>query len=162
MSDLATILDEMTQTGKALIGCGESLIKAAASMQRWPGATPASEDKDAPSTGILTMRKGIGGVIMFLVKLPFRIAALPVILAMMVIHFVAAIIADLSSVITILLGTMAIGTAACIWMFQLGTDADAYGMLAFGIALIVFPHVAEWLLNKATDITGRLIAFVIP
>ena len=81
---------------------------------------------------------------------------------MMVIHFVAAIIAGLSSVITNLLGTMAIGTAACIWMFQLGTDADAYGMLAFGIALIVFPHVAEWLLNKAADLTGKLIAFVIP
>jgi hypothetical protein len=111
---------------------------------------------------ILTMRKGIGGVIMFLVKLPFRIAALPVILAMMVIHFVAAIIAGLSSMITNLLRTMAIGTAACIWMFQLGTDADAYGMLAFGIALIVFPHVAEWLLNKAADLTGKLIAFVIP
>jgi hypothetical protein len=31
MSDLATILDEMAQTGKALIGCGESLIKAATS-----------------------------------------------------------------------------------------------------------------------------------
>jgi hypothetical protein len=30
MSDLATILDDMTQTGKALIECGESLIKAAA------------------------------------------------------------------------------------------------------------------------------------
>ena len=111
---------------------------------------------------ILTMRKGIGGAIMFLVKLPFRIAALPVILAMMAVHFVAAIIAGLSSVITNLLGTIAIGTAACIWMFRLGTDADAYGMLVFGIALIIFPHIAEWLLNKAADITGKLIAFVIP
>ena len=81
---------------------------------------------------------------MFLVKLPFRIAALPVILAMMAVHFVAAIIAGLSSVI------------------RLGTDADAYGMLAFGVALIVFPHIAEWLLNKAADLTGKLIAFVIP
>ena len=88
---------------------------------------------------------------MFLVKLPFRIAALPVILAMMAVHFVAAIIAGLSS-----------GTAACIWMFRLGTDADAYGMLALGIALIVFPHIAEWLLDKAADLTGKLIAFVIP
>ena len=98
---------------------------------------------------------------MFLVKLLFRIAALPVILVMMAVHFVAAIIAGLSSMITNILGTIAIGTAACIWMFRLGTDADAYGMLAFGIALIVFPHIAEWLLNKAADLTGKLIAFVI-
>ena len=47
-------------------------------------------------------------------------------------------------------------------MFRLGTDADAYGMLAFGVALIIFPHIAEWLLNKAADLTGKLIAFVIP
>lgn len=99
---------------------------------------------------------------MFLVKLPFRIAALPVILVMMAIHFVAAMITGISSVVTNLLGTIAIATAAGIWMFRLGTDADAYGMLAFGVALIIFPHIAEWLLGKAADLTGRLIAFVIP
>ena len=99
---------------------------------------------------------------MFLVKLPFRIAALPVILVMMVIHFAAAMITGISSVVTNLLGTIAIATAAGIWMFRLGTDADAYGMLVFGVALIIFPHIAEWLLRKAADLTGRLIAFVIP
>ncbi|MBR0392954.1 MAG: hypothetical protein IJK38_11600 [Oscillospiraceae bacterium] len=97
---------------------------------------------------------------MFLVKLPFRIAALPVIIAMMAVHFIAAIIAGLSSVITNLLGTIAIATAVGIWMFRLGTDADAYRMLAFGAALIILPHIAEWLLGKAADVTGRLISFV--
>lgn len=111
---------------------------------------------------MLTMKARIGGAIMFLVKLPFRIAALPVIIAMMAVHFIAAIIAGLSSVITNLLGTIAIATAAGIWMFHLGTDADAYGMLAFGAVLIILPHIAEWLLDKAADMTGRLIAFVMP
>ena len=60
MSDLATILDEMTQTGKALIRCGESLIKAATSMQRWPEATPASEDKGVPCPGIPTTSLSTG------------------------------------------------------------------------------------------------------
>ena len=99
---------------------------------------------------------------MFLVKLPFRIAALPVILAMMAVHFVAAIIAGLSSVITNLLGTIAIGTAACIWMFRLGSDADAYRMLALGIFFIVLPHIAGWLICKAADLCARMIAFMVP
>ena len=99
---------------------------------------------------------------MFLVKLPFRIAALPVILVMMVVHFIVALITGISSVITNLLGTIAIATAAGIWMFRLGTDADAYAMLAFGAVLIILPHIAEWLLDKAADVTGWLIAFVMP
>lgn len=109
---------------------------------------------------ILSVRKRIGGVIMFLVKLPFRIAALPVILVMMAVHFIVALITGISSVITNLLGTVAIATAAGIWMFRLGTDADAYGMLAFGAALIILPHIAEWVLGKMADITGCLLSFM--
>ena len=44
LSDLATILDEMTQTGKTLIGCGESLIKAATTMQTLPVSNTATEE----------------------------------------------------------------------------------------------------------------------
>ena len=99
---------------------------------------------------------------MFLVKLPFRIAALPAILVMMAVHFIIALITGISSVITNLLGTIAIVTAAGIWMFRLGTDADANAMLAFGVALIILPHIAEWLLDKAADVTGWLIAFEMP
>ena len=51
MSDLATILDEMTQTGKALIECGESLIKAAASMQTLPVSNAATEESPVTNPG---------------------------------------------------------------------------------------------------------------
>ena len=36
-NDLTVILEEMTETGRALITCGENLIKAAQSMRDWPG-----------------------------------------------------------------------------------------------------------------------------
>jgi len=37
MNDLTVILEEMTETGRALITCGENLIGAVRSMQHWPG-----------------------------------------------------------------------------------------------------------------------------
>ena len=99
---------------------------------------------------------------MFLLKLPFRIAALPVILALTAIQFITALITGLSSIVTNLIGTLGIATAACIWMFRLGTDADAYRMLALGIFFIVLPHAAQWVVSKVTGICARLLAFIIP
>ena len=56
---------------------------------------------------------------MFLLKLPFRVAALPVILALTVFQFITSLLVGLSSIVTNLLGTLGIATAACIWMFHL-------------------------------------------
>ena len=97
---------------------------------------------------------------MFLLKLPFRIAALPVILALTAIQFIMALITGPSSIITNPIGTLGIATAACIWMFHLGTDADAYRMLALGIFFILLPHAARWLVSKAADEPDRVFLFV--
>ena len=99
---------------------------------------------------------------MFLLKLPFRVAALPVVLALALVQFISALVTGFSSIITNVIGTLGIATAACIWMFQLGTDADAYRMLALGIFLIVLPHVAGWVVSKVADACARLIAFIVP
>ena len=99
---------------------------------------------------------------MFLLKLPFRVAALPIILALALIQFITALITGLSSIVTNLIGTLGIATAACIWMFRLGTDADAYKMLTLGIFFIIIPHVAGWLIGKITEACARLIAFIVP
>ena len=99
---------------------------------------------------------------MFLLKLPFRVAALPVVLALALVQFLTALITGLSSIVTNLIGTLGIATAACIWMFHLGTDADAYLMLALGIFFIVLPHAAGWIVSKAADACAWLIAFIVP
>ena len=51
---------------------------------------------------------------MFLLKLPFRVAALPVVLALALVQFITALITGLSSIVTNLIGTLGIATAACI------------------------------------------------
>lgn len=99
---------------------------------------------------------------MFLLKLPFRVAALPVVLALTLVQFLTVLITGLSSIVTNLIGTLGIASAACIWMFHLGTDADAYRMLALGIFFIVLPHAAGWIVSKAADTCARMIAFIVP
>ena len=99
---------------------------------------------------------------MFLLKLPFRVAALPVVLALALIQFLTALITGLSSIVTNLIGTLGSATAVCIWMFHLGTDADAYRMLALGIFFIVLPYAAGWIVSKAADACAWLIAFIVP
>ena len=99
---------------------------------------------------------------MFLVKFPFRLAAIPFVLALALVQFVTALVAGFSSIVTNLIGTLGITTAACIWMFHLGTDADAYRMLALGFFFIVLPHAAGWIVSKAAGTCARLIAFIVP
>ena len=98
---------------------------------------------------------------MFLVKLPFRVAALPVILALTVFQFITSLLVGLSSIVTNLLGTLGIATAACIWMFHLSTDSEAYRMLALGIFFFVLPHTVGWIVSKTVDTCARLIAFIV-
>ena len=99
---------------------------------------------------------------MFLLKLPFRVAALPVILALALVQFITALVTGLTSIVTNQIGTLGIATAACIWMFHLGTNADAYRMLALGSFFIVLPHAAGWIVSKAAEACARLIAFIVP
>ena len=75
----------------------------------------------------------IGGIVMFLLKLPFRVAALPLLVLLLAVRFASALLTGLSSVVTNALGTAAVLAAAGIWMFKLGTDQDAYKMIGFAI-----------------------------
>ena len=99
---------------------------------------------------------------MFLVKLPFRIAAIPAILALTIVQLITSLITGLSSIVTNLIGSMAIVAACCIWMFHLGSNEDAHYVLGSGLLFIGLPHIAQWIINKAADICASLIAFIIP
>ena len=99
---------------------------------------------------------------MFLIKLPIRIALLPIFAAAMIIQLILSLIVGLSSIVTNLIGTVAIATAAGVWMFQLGTDADAYGLVAIGLGMIILPHFAGLLLEKLAGLTGTILAFITP
>ena len=98
---------------------------------------------------------------MFLLKLPFRIAALPLLAALLIVRLASALITGLSSILTNLLGMAALAAAAGIWMFNLGTNQDAYKMIGFALILFFVPHIADWLVEKATDLGTSLAAFLL-
>ena len=98
---------------------------------------------------------------MFLLKLPFRIAALPLLAALIIVRLASALITGLSSIVTNLLGTAALAAAAGIWMFNLGANQDAYKMISFALILFFVPHIADWLVEKATDLGTSLVAFLL-
>ena len=54
------------------------------------------------------MKRTLGGVIMTLVKLPFKIAALPIVLILYIIQWLGLLASSLSSIVTNLLGTAAV------------------------------------------------------
>ena len=98
---------------------------------------------------------------MFLLKLPFRIAALLLLAALLIVRLASAFITGLSSIVTNILGTAALAVAAGIWMFNLGTNQDAYKMIGFALFLFFVPHIADWLVEKATDLGTSLVAFLL-
>ena len=135
--------------------------------------TSDAKSTDKPDGGILDgkserdynmneKRTTKGGFLMFLLKLPFRAAALPLLAALIIIRLAAALITGLSSIVTNILGTVALAAAAGIWMFNLGTSQDAYKMIGFALLLFFVPHLADWLVEKVTDFCATLLAYIVP
>ena len=103
----------------------------------------------------------IGGVLMFLVKLPFRILSLPVLALLIVIRVASLLVTGISSLVTNLIGMTAVLAAAGIWMFQLGSDHDACMMLGFGLFLFLAPKAADWIVDKATTLIAKITFLII-
>ena len=106
-------------------------------------------------------KASIGGIMMFLLKLPFRIAALPLLAALIIVRLASALITGLSSIFTNIMGTAALAAAAGIWMFNLGTNQDAYKMIGFALLLFFVPRIADWLVEKVTDLGTSLVGFLL-
>ena len=98
---------------------------------------------------------------MFLVKLPFRILSLPVLALLIVIRVASLLVTGISSLVTNLIGMTAVLAAAGIWMFQLGSDHDAYMMLGFGLFLFLAPKDANWIVDKVTALIAKITFLII-
>ncbi len=95
-----------------------------------------------------------------LLKLPIKLAALPLIPVLLTLHFAGAIVLGLSSVITNLLATVFLLGSLAGWVVH------APGvMLCQAVGISVFfalvPHIAGWLLGKVTDVTLFILDFIL-
>ena len=98
---------------------------------------------------------------MFLLKLPFRMAALPLLIALLAVRFASALITGLSSIVTNAICALSFAVAAGIWMFGVGTSQDALHALSIGLTFLLLPRVADWLVEKTTDLGTTLVAFLL-
>lgn len=93
-----------------------------------------------------------------LLKLPLRIASLPLIVLLLLFQLVSSILVGLSSIVTNLLATVfLVGSVA-------GSIADAPGSMicqtvGLGVFFALGPHIARWLLDRVTSLVIVILDF---
>ena len=97
---------------------------------------------------------------MGLIKLFFKLLALPPMVAVTLIQWVGIFFTQFSAVIfNLLAGLMFLITiAGC--MFGLTTGAEAFRMLAVAFVVFIIPHIAEWLIIRIAAINYGLRDFI--
>ncbi len=95
-----------------------------------------------------------------LLKLPIKLAALPLIPMLLVLHFAGAIVLRLSTVITNLLATVFLLGSLAGWVVH-APSVMLYQTVGIGVFFALAPHIAGWLLGKVTDVTLFILDFIL-
>ena len=95
-----------------------------------------------------------------LIKLPLRLAALPILLALFVLQLRGAILIGLSSVVTHLLASVFLLGAVSGWFAQ-AQPWMVWQAVGIGLFFAIAPSLAAWLLNRVTDCVLRILSFVL-
>ncbi len=95
-----------------------------------------------------------------LLKLPVKLAALLLILILLALHFAGAIVLGLSSVITNLLATVFLLGALAGWIVH-APGAMLCQTVSIGVFFALAPHIAGRLLGKVTDVTIFILDFIL-
>lgn len=98
-------------------------------------------------------------MILKLIKLPFKVVAVALVPALMILHFTGAIVLGLSSTFTNLLASLFLFGSIARWIMHEQT-AMLVQTLGIGFFFALAPHIGEWLLSKLTDITTALLEFI--
>ena len=95
-----------------------------------------------------------------LLKLPLRLAALPLIAILLVFQLISSLIVGLTSIVTNLLATVFLFGSLAGWIANApsGLISQTVGL---GIFLAFAPHIAGWMLAKVSDLTLVLLDFLL-
>ena len=97
---------------------------------------------------------------MALIKMFFKLLALPLILAVTIIQWVGIFFTSFSAIIFNLLAGLMFLIAVAGWMFGIGTGVDTLRMLAVAFVVFILPHIAEWLIIRIAAINYGLREFI--
>ncbi len=95
-----------------------------------------------------------------LLKLPIKLAALPFIPVLLALHFSGAIVLGLSSIITNLLATVFLLGSLAGWIVH-APGVMLCQTVGIGVFFALAPHIAGWLLGKVTDVAILVLDFIL-
>lgn len=95
-----------------------------------------------------------------LIKLPLRLAAIPVLLALLALQLLGAVLIGLSSVVTHLLASVFLLGAVSGWFAQ-AQPWMVWQAVGIGLFFAFAPSLAVCLLNVVTDCVLRILSFVL-
>ncbi len=95
-----------------------------------------------------------------LLKLLIKLAALPLIPVLLALHFFGAIVLGVSSVITNLLATVFFLGSLAGWVLH-APGVMLYQTVGIGVFFVLAPHIAGWLLGKVADVTLFILDFIL-
>ena len=95
-----------------------------------------------------------------LLRLPLRIAALPLIAILLVFQLISSLIVGLTSIATNLLATVFLIGSVAGWIAN-APSGLIFQTAGLGIFFAFAPHIAGWLLEKVTDLSLVLLDFLL-
>ena len=95
-----------------------------------------------------------------LLKLPLRLAALPLIAILLVFQLISSVIVGLTSIATNLLATVFLFGSVAGWIAN-APNVLIFQIVGLGIFFAFAPYIVGWLLEKATDLTLGLLDFLL-
>ena len=95
-----------------------------------------------------------------LIKLPLRLAAIPFLLALLVLQLLGAVLIGISSVVTHLLASVFLIGAVAGWLVH-AQPWMVWQAVGIGLFFAFAPSFAAWLLNRVTDCALRILSFVL-
>lgn len=95
-----------------------------------------------------------------LIKLPLRLAAIPVLLALLALQLLSAVLLGFSSVVTHLLASVFLLGAIAGWLVH-AQPWMVWQAVGIGLFFAFAPNLATWLMNRVTDCVLRILSFML-
>ena len=95
-----------------------------------------------------------------LIKLALRLAAIPVLLSLLALQLLASVLIGLSSIITHLLASVFLLGAVSGWFAQ-AQPWMVWQAVGIGLFFAFAPSLVAWLLNVVTDCVLRILSFML-
>ena len=99
-------------------------------------------------------------MILKLIKLPLRLAAIPFLLTLLALQLLCAVLIGISSVVTHLLASVFLIGAVAGWLVH-AQSWMVWQAVGIGLFFAFAPSLAACLLNRMTDCALRVLSFVL-